>query len=64
MHKYTTLQKRLILSAIAAVIVVSLAVIYSLFFLSDNLLHALVPGDGSNTGSAQFNLEAFNSLGL
>lgn len=64
MHKYTTLQKRLIPSAITAVIILSFVVIYSLFFLSDNLFRALVSGSGSNTESVQFNLEGFNSLGL
>jgi len=64
MHKYTTLQKKLILLAITAIIILSLVVIYSLFFLSDNLFRALVPGNGSDTGSVQFNLEGFNNLGL
>lgn len=64
MHKYTKLQKRLIPSAIAAVIILGFVVIYSLIFLSDNLFRALVPGDGSDAGSVQFNLEGFNNLGL
>lgn len=64
MRKHTTSQTRLVLSAITAVIVLSFVVIYSLFFLSDNLLRALVPGNGSNTGAVQFNLDGFKSLGL
>ena len=64
MYKYTKLQRRLIPSAMVAVVVLGFVVIYSLIFLSDNLFRALVPGDGSDAGSVQFNLEGFNNLGL
>jgi len=64
MRKHSTSQTKLVFSAITAVIVLGFVVIYSLFFLSDNLFRALVPGNGSNTGTVQFNLEGFKSLGL
>ena len=64
MHKYTTLQKKIIISAMTAIIILASVVIYSLFFLSDNLFRALVSGGGSDAGTVQFNLEGFKSLGL
>lgn len=64
MSKYTKFQKRLIPSAIVAIVVLGFVVIYSLIFLSDNLFRALVPGNVSDTESVQFNLEGFNNLGL
>lgn len=65
MNKRTSkLQKSFIIAAVITVILLSAAVIYSLGFLSNNLLRALRPQLTNGKEVVEFNLNGFEALGL
>ena len=62
--KINKLQKVSIIAAIATFIIVGVIVIYSLGFLSNNLLRALMSQTSEGEGIVEFNLSGFEALGL
>ncbi|MBT9151641.1 MAG: hypothetical protein DDT40_01837 [candidate division WS2 bacterium] len=62
--KIGKLQRNLIIAALVTIILISAGVIYSLGFLSNNLLRALRPQVANEAGIVEFNLGGFESLGL
>jgi len=64
MRKIGKLQRNLIIAALVTIILVSAGVIYSLGFLSNNLLRALRPEAPNEGKIVEFNLGGFESLGL
>jgi len=64
MRKIGKLQRSLIVAALVTIILISAGVIYSLGFLSNNLLRALRPQAANEGKIVEFNLDGFKSLGL
>jgi len=62
--KPSKLQRILIIATVVTIVIVVTSVIYSLGFLSNNLLRALRPEGSGGTGVTEFNIGGFEALGL
>lgn len=62
-EKFKQIERILLATALAIIIVTGALVIYSLGFLSTNLLRALAPGQ-EQIETAKFDLQGFNELDI
>ncbi|MBI1839042.1 MAG: hypothetical protein HYR95_01965 [Candidatus Colwellbacteria bacterium] len=62
--KLNRLERTLLITGSLTLVLTAVGVIYSLGFLSNNLLRALRPETDSSENSIEFDIKGFESLGL